>query len=181
MNNTIDFNGTPLRLVPHFPDNGYRFYVANDGLIDGVMQGLRIAPNGVQTLVNASPKTTENSTTHYNAIRKQQYWHFANAFGHHKDILVSHAVYRAWVGSFDPDKNIDHLDGITTHNHYTNLEPVSIPENNRRASILRAMRKTGLDPTTYTADQLRAIFRKHDVPPATTVLPDCTPEPLRDI
>ena len=180
MNNTIDFNGTLLRLVPHEPDNGYRFYVADDGLIDGLMQGLRIAPNGEQTLVKASPTTSENSTDHYDAIRKQRYWYFANAFGHGKHILVHHAVYRAWVGPFDRTKHIDHLDGITTHNHYTNLEPVTIPENNRRASILRAMRKAGLDPTTYTADQLRAIFRKHDVPPG-TVLPDCSIEPLCDV
>ena len=198
MNNTIDFNGTPLRLVPHEPDNGYRFYIADDGLIDGVMQGLRIAPNGVQTLVNASPKTTENSTDHYNAKRKQQYWHFANAFGYHKDILVHRAVYEAWSDTpIPPGHQIHHLTGITTDNRFDNLLCVSVEEHRKadaRQKALRTLAPNG-DLRLVPLDLMRELqdprvtsnaafdMALHSVVPAEQgkILPNCSPEPLRDV
>ncbi len=145
---TKNFNGTPLRLVPHEPDNGYRFYVSDDGTI-----GLRIAPNGTETLINATPTTSENSTNLTDAKRTQRYLTFHDALGRHKDILVSHAVYLAWVGSFDKPY-IDHKNGITTDNRWQNLEPVTGAENSRRATILRGLRATGIDPAKLSFDVL---------------------------
>ena len=149
MNHTINpfklYNGTLLHLVPHEPDNRYQFYVSDDGKIGDVTAGLRIAPNGVETIVPGTFTTTKNCKNPANAHRKQRYLTFHDAFGHHKDILVSHAVYRAWVGPIDKPC-IDHKNGITTDNRYQNLEPVSYAENARRTGILNGLRLTGINP-----------------------------------
>lgn len=131
MNNTIDFNGTPLRLVPRKPDNGYRFYVSRDGQI-----ALRISPKGVQTVVNATTTTTANSADPHNANRKQRYLNFMDIWGHHQNILVSHAVYLAWSGQTIPlYHQIHHLNGIVTDNHIDNLLCVLISEHFRIADV----------------------------------------------
>ena len=144
----IMHEGTLLHLVPHEPDNGYRFYCSGDGTI-----GLRIAPNGTQTLVNASTTTCEHSKNQTNAKRKQRYLHFAQAWGLRKHILVSHAVYLAWVGPFD-EPCIDHKNGITSDNRWQNLEPVSYAENARRTTILNGLRKVGINPAELPFDVL---------------------------
>ncbi len=144
----IMHEGTLLHLVPHEPDNGYRFYVSGDGTV-----GLRITPNGTQTLVNASTTTTENCKNPTDAKRKQRYLTFHDAFGYHRDILVSHAVYLAWVGPFD-EPCIDHKNGITTDNRWQNLEPVSYAENARRTTILNGLRKVGINPAELPFDVL---------------------------
>lgn len=131
MNNTIDFNGTPLRFVPRKPDNGYRFYVSRDGEI-----GLRISPKGVQTVVNAKTTTTANSAHPNNAKRKQRYLRFMNIWGHGQNILVSHAVYLAWSGQpIPPEHQIHHLNGIVTDNRIDNLLCVLISEHFRIADV----------------------------------------------
>ena len=141
-NLTIMHEGVLLHLVPHEPDNGYRFYVSNDGKI-----GLRISPKGIETLINGTTTTCENSTNRTDANRTQRYLQFKDAFGYHKDILVSHAVYLAWVGPFD-EPCIDHKNGVTTDNRWQNLEPVTYAENCRRAGILNGLRGLGINPAT---------------------------------
>ena len=138
--NTIIFNGVTLRLVPHKPDNGYRLFVSHDGTI-----GLRIAPNGKETVINGKTTTCENSKNQKDAKRKQRYLKFNDVWGHHQDILVSHAVYLAWVGPIDKPC-IDHKNGITTDNRWQNLEPVTYAENSRRTTVLKGLRKVGIDP-----------------------------------
>ncbi len=142
---TIEFCGVTLRLVPHDPDNGYRFYVAEDGKIGEIAAGLRIAPNGVKTIVPGTFTTSPNSKDPTDAKREQRYLHFAQAWGPREFILVSHAVYLAWVGSFD-EPCIDHKNGVTTDNRWQNLVPVDFKENSRRAVILRGLRQLGIDP-----------------------------------
>ena len=159
MNNSINpfllYEGTLLHLVPHEPDNGYRFYVSCDGKI-----GLRISPKGVETLLNASPTTTENCKVQYNANRKQRYLYFYDVWGYHHGIYVSHAVYRAWVGPIDKPC-IDHKNGITTDNRYQNLEPVTYKENNRRTGILNGLRAVGINP----AELPFSVLDKYLAPP----------------
>ena len=145
-------DGVLLRLVPHEPDNGYRLYVSDDGTI-----GLRIAPNGVETVMEGKYTTTENSANPTNAKRKQRYLKFYHPWNTEEGILVSHAVYLAWVGPFD-EPCIDHLDGITTNNHWSNLDPVTYAENSRRTKYLRVLRDCGFDPRIFTVSHLREFF-----------------------
>lgn len=158
---TILHEGTPLHLVPHYPDNGYRFYVAHDGRINGEMCGIRIAPNGKQTLVNANTTTWPNSTDLSNANRKQRYWHFKHAWGKNNGILVSHAVFLAWSGERIPlYHQIHHLNGITIDNCVENLLCVDIHEHYRisdvRQKALRTVVPDG-DLTLIPYERLRQL------------------------
>ena len=145
---TLDFNSTLLRLVPHEIDNGYRFYVSDDGTI-----GLRISPNGVKAVTKAQTTTWPNSKNPTDAKRKQRYLLFRHAWGYDDGILVSHAVYLAWVGLIDKPC-IDHKNGITTDNRWQNLEPVTYAENSRRTKVLNGLRYLGINPAELSFDVL---------------------------
>ena len=150
------YDGVPLRLVPHAPDNGYLFYVSFDGSI-----GLRIAPNGIETRINATPTTCENCRILSDAKRKQRYLQFKDAFGYHNPILASHAVYSAWSGKSVPlYHQIHHLNGITTDNRFDNLLCVLIREHrsiaDARQSAIKAAVPNG-DLTRVPYDVLRRL------------------------
>ena len=136
------YDGTLLRLVPHDSHNGYLFYVSYDGKI-----GLRIAHSGIETQIYATPTTCENSTNSTDAKRAQRYLQFKHPWNSGENILVSHAVYLAWVGPIEKPC-IDHKNGVTTDNRYQNLEPVTYAENSRRAGILRGLRQLGIAPVS---------------------------------
>ena len=155
INPIILYEGTLLHLVPHEPDNGYRFYVSFDGTI-----GLRIAQNGTETVMEGKFTTTENSQVPYNAKRLQRYLRFMHPWNTDEHILVSHAVYLAWVGPIDKPC-IDHKNGITTDNRFQNLEPVTYAENNRRTGILKGVRAVGINP----AELPFAVLDKYLAPP----------------
>ena len=132
-----------MKLVAVHPETGIAFYVNNG--IGGVF-GVRVYPDGRKTLVNASATTGENCKNIHNAKRKQRYLHFGHAFGHCKQILVSHAVYIAWRGKPVPaGMTIDHIDGCTTNNYIGNLRCVSNEINNRDGGFLRKLRNKGFD------------------------------------
>ena len=136
---TYDYNGTPLCLVPHEPDNGYQLFVSFDGTI-----GLRVAPSGVETLLNALCTTTENVKIPSNANRKQRYLYFRNPWKTDENILVSHAVYLAWSGKpIPPGHQIHHLTGIVTDNRIENLVCLSIPDHRRYDAVQRSLRMAG--------------------------------------
>ena len=155
INSIILYEGTLLRLVPHEPDNGYRFYISFDGTI-----GLQISPRGVEKLQNALPTTWPNSSNQTDAKRTQRYLIYRDAWGHHNGILVSHAVYLAWVGPIDKPC-IDHKNGITTDNRWQNLEPVTHAENMHRAGILKGLRAVGINP----AELPFSVLDKYLAPP----------------
>ena len=108
-----------------------------------------------------STTNTPGSKVLNNANRKQRY-HNVEPMPQQKPrkhYLVSHLVYMAFVGPIPADKpHIDHLDGITTNNHWSNLEPVTNDENNRRTKYLRVLRECGFDPRIFTASHLREFF-----------------------
>ena len=154
------YDGVPLRLVPHAPDNGYQFYVSDDGKI-----GLRISPNGVETRINATPTTCENCRILSDAKRKQRYLQFKDAFGYHNPILASHAVYSAWTGKPVPlYHQIHHLNGITTDNRFDNLLCVLFREHrsiaDARQSAIKAAVPDG-DLTRVPYDVLRRLQDPH--------------------
>ena len=156
MNDFINFNGTLLRRIPHAPDSGEQFYVSSDGKI-----GLHVAPDGVQTVVNATPTTCVNSTNQSNANRKQRYLQFKHAFGKDKHILVSHAVYLAWSGQRIPlYHQIHHLNGIVTDNYIDNLLCVLISQHYRIADVRQRALETIVpdgDLTCFSYQELRRL------------------------
>ena len=159
------YDGVPLRLVPHAPDNGYQFYVANDGRINGEMRGICITPNGAQNIINAKPTTCPNSANQSDAQRKQRYCQFRDAWGHHDGILVSHAVYSAWSGKPVPlYHQIHHLNGITTDNRFDNLLCVLFREHRTIADVRQRAIQAAVpdgDLTRIPYDVLRRLQAPH--------------------
>ena len=72
-------------------------------------------------------------------------------------------MYEAWYGARTKGIEIDHLNGDKLDYRPSNLQEVTPAENRRRAKILRAMRAVGLDPRTYSREELLAIFQKYTI------------------
>lgn len=72
-------------------------------------------------------------------------------------------MYEAWYGARTKGMEIDHLNGDKLDYRPSNLQEVTPAENRRRAKILRAMRAVGLDPRTYSREELLAIFQKYTI------------------
>ena len=72
-------------------------------------------------------------------------------------------MYEAWYGARTKGMEIDHLNGDKLDYRPSNLQEVTPAENRRRAKILRAMRAVGLNPATYTREELLAIFQKYEI------------------
>ncbi len=159
MNDSINpfllYEGTLLRLVPHEPDNGYRFYVSCDGTI-----GLRISPTGVESLASVRTDSTPNCIVQYNANRKQRYLKFCNAWGYHKDIYVAHAVYLAWVEPIPEGLTVDHIDGNTLNNDFRNLRVLPREINSRDGGFLKKLRNKGIDPTMFATHVLLRYIKR---------------------
>ena len=72
-------------------------------------------------------------------------------------------MYEAWYGARTKGMEIDHLNGDKLDYRPSNLQEVTPAENRRRAKILRAMRAVGLDPRTYSREELLALFQKYTI------------------
>ena len=131
-----------VRYVGTCPETGMSFYINNG---QGGVIGVRVYPDERKKLLNAKTDTTENCKVAYNAKRKQRYLLFANAFGHQKQILASHAVWMAAGRTIPAGMTIDHIDGCTTNNYIGNLRCVSNEINNRDGSFLRKLRNKGFN------------------------------------
>ena len=137
------FNNVRVRYVGTCPETGISFYVNNG---KGGVVGVRVYPDGRKVLENATTDTTPNSKRAYDAKRKQRYLKFKDAFGFHRHIYASHAVYTAWRKKPIPaGKTIDHIDGCTTNNYIGNLRCVSNEINNRDGGFLRKLRNKGFN------------------------------------
>jgi len=77
--------------------------------------------------------------------------------------LCHHLMYEAWYGARTKGMEIDHINGDKLDYRPSNLQEVTPAENRRRAKILRAMRAVGLDPRTYSREELLAIFQKYTI------------------
>ena len=168
INPTKMYEGIPLRLVPHEPDNGYQFYVAHDGKIGDITAGLRIAPDGVETIITSTFTTTENCKNQTDANRVQRYLSFRHAWGFNEGILVSHAVYRAWSEQSMPlyrlplYHQVHHLNGITTDNNFDNLLCIGIREHRTVADARQAaLKELYPDLRTFSYAELRVIQDPH--------------------
>ena len=77
----------------------------------------------------------------------------------HFGCLLCHTlVAHAWVGRRPEGMVCDHLDTNLLNLCADNLEWVTSAENNRRAKLLRKLRKAGFDPTSCTTAALRIIL-----------------------
>ena len=72
-------------------------------------------------------------------------------------------MYEAFYGPRTKGMEIDHLNGDKLDYRPSNLQEVTPAENRRRAKILRAMRAVGLDPRTYSREELLANFKKYTI------------------
>ena len=154
---TITFNTVEFRLVPYngqetHPETGIAFYVNNG---HGGALGLQLLPNGTKRLHNAQTMYSHGKGT------KQAYRHFRDAWGCHKYIYASHAVYIAWRGKPIPKgMTIDHINGCTTDNRFENLRCVSLAINMRDGGFLRKLRHKGINPVTIPRWMLLRYFTR---------------------
>ena len=155
------FNSVEVRYVATCPETGISFYV-NSG--KGGVIGVRVYPDGRKVLVN--PDKVDWIGKHGKAV----YLQFRDAFGIHKSIFASHAVYIAWHGKQIPKgMTIDHIDGCTTNNFIGNLRCVSNAINSRDGGFLRILRNKGIKPTTIPRWMLlRYYTRMANIKPIVT-------------
>ena len=136
-----------MKLVPYKGQdthpNGVAFYVNNG---QGGVIGVRVYPDGRKVAVNPATNITDG-TKGINRKRKQRYQKFVDAWGHHKRIYASRAVYTAWEEKPIPTgMTIDHIDGCTTNNYIGNLRCVSNEINIRDGGFLTKLRRKGFNP-----------------------------------
>ena len=145
------------KIVPRESIDGSTFHVPKDG-----SAGCRILPNGTRITINATPTTSANSKSPNNSNRKQRYLQYKHALGKDKHILVSHAVYLAWVGAIPDGYVIDHLNGVTADNRAENLQAIIPQENTRRVPYLHALRE--LIPNHWQTFQREDYLRFYAMP-----------------
>ena len=151
---SIFLNNVEFRLVPFqgeavHPQTKCAFYVNNG---HGGVIGVRVYPNGQKRLVN--PDKVNWSGKH----GKDVYLQFRYAFGIHKGILASHAVYLAWCRDIPAGMTIDHINGCTTDNRFENLRCVTNAVNNRDGGFLRKLKKAGFNPKLIDRAYLLRYF-----------------------
>ena len=122
--------------------------------------GVRVYPNGQAVQVNATALSTANISNKHNAARKQRYLVFKSAFGHHKSIYVSHAVWRAMGRTIPEGKTIDHINGCTMDNRIQNLRCIDQKTNARDGGFLRKLRNNGIDPTNVDKSYLLRYYAR---------------------
>ncbi len=148
-------NNVRVHYVGTCTETGISFYCA-------VTQnyGVRVYPNGQKAQLNATKLDSPNVSNKYNAARKQRYLLFQNAFGHHKSIYVSHAVWMAMGRTIGEGMTMDHINGCTTDNRIQNLRCIDLKTNMRDGGFLRKLRNKGIDPTTVDKSYLLRYFAR---------------------
>ena len=82
---------------------------------------------------------------------------------HFGNRLCHHLIYETFVGPRTKGMEIDHINGNKMDWSLVNLREITPMENRRCAKILRAMRAVGLDPRTYSREELLHIFAKYEI------------------
>lgn len=145
------FNNIRVKLVGVHPETHIAFYVNNG---HGGIIGVQVFPNGTKRQINAAGTKYGHSYAH----GKAEYRQFKDAFGYHKHIYASRAVYIAWVGPIEPGMTIDHINGCSTDNRFENLRAIDGKTNSRDGGFLRKLRNKGIDPTRIQRVYLLRFF-----------------------
>ena len=140
------FLGHGCRQVPLESTGGKVLWAHKDGYFLNA-QGQKVK----HSFGPACQKSRPNMHSAYPKMR-----HFGNKNCHH-------LMYEAWYGARTKGMEIDHLNGDKLDYRPSNLQEVTPAENRRRAKILRAMRAVGLDPRTYSREELLANFQKYTI------------------
>ena len=148
------FNNVLVKLVRWHgldvhPVTGIAFYVSDDG-----KYGVRVYPDGRKVLLNICMVRRRGDGT------EQEYLIFFHAWNTEEAILVSRAVYLAWVGPIPEGMTIDHIDGVTTNNNFRNLRAISGAENSRDGGFNTKLRNKGLNPAAIERAFLLRYFSR---------------------
>ena len=147
------FNNVEVWYVGTCPETGISFYCSLEH-----NYGVRVYPDGRKVLKNPTFTTSEGCKDQRNAKRKQRYLEFKDAFGIHKDILVSHAVWMADDRDLPEGMTIDHIDGCTTNNFIGNLRCMDLKMNMRDGGFKKKLTNKGFDPVRIPRHLLLIYF-----------------------
>ena len=147
-------NNVRVYYVGTCTETGISFYCSDHNY------GVRVYPNGQAVQVNATNLGSPNCKIHYNAVRKQRYLAFKNAFGNGKHIMVSHAVWMGAGRTIPEGMTMDHINGCTADNRISNLRCIDLKTNMRDGGFLRKLRNKGFDPTSIQRSYLLRYYAR---------------------
>ena len=144
-------NNVEVRYVGTCPETGVSFYSSTR-----CTYGVKVYPNGRKAVENATGVKYGKPYAH----GKAEYLYFKDAFGKHKGILASRAVWMAAGRTIPEGMTIDHINGCTTDNCIENLRCITNALNNRDGGFLRKLRNKGFNPVAIQRSYLLRYFAR---------------------
>ena len=144
-------NNVEVRYVGTCPETGISFYSSTR-----CTYGVKVYPDGRMAVENATGTKYGKDYGH----GKAEYLKFKNAFGKHKGILASRAVWMAAGNTIPEGMTIDHINGCTTDNCIENLRCISNALNNRDGGFLTKLRNKGINPVAIRTNYLLRYFAR---------------------
>ncbi len=123
--------------------NDTRYHINEDGTIWTTVQRTgKDSKDGTFRILKQS-NVKRNSDKEYGKVKYKYH-----------DLAVHRIVYAAFVGKLEYDLTVNHKDGNTLNNHYSNLELITQSENNKhRYAKLKLPPCTGARKLTYEGAQ----------------------------
>ena len=144
-------NNVEVRYVGTCPETGVSFYSSTR-----CTYGVKVYPNGRKAVENATGVKYGKPYAH----GKAEYLYFKDAFGKHKGILASRAVWMAAGNTIPEGMTIDHINGCTTDNCIENLRCISNALNSRDGGFLTKLRNKGINPIAIQRSYLLRYFAR---------------------
>ena len=144
-------NNVEVKYVGTCPETGISFYSSTR-----CTYGVRVYPDERMAVVNAIVVNKGYAYVH----GKAEYFEFKDAFGKHKGIYASHAVWMAAGNTIPEGMTIDHINGCTTDNCIENLRCITNALNSRDGGFLRKLRNKGINPIAIQRSYLLRYFAR---------------------